>query len=199
MIGNPVFWKMVFIPKVPPGSLNEIYQNYHIIFVHTCSCNYIRFMLLFCCGLVCINLAYMPPGNFTGTVANIWGCLLLCFVVVMLSVLCGFLWCIHSYYSKSQHWHSCNHTCPGLILGLHPTNERRRYIVTTSLIGWAQALLPIHHVYVSWDILCIITYSSTTSVSCHQGVVPWQIQGCPIKYANHQETLVKFSHWLKWM
>ena len=23
-----------------------------------------------------------------------------------------------------------------LILGLHPTNERRRYVVTTSLIGW---------------------------------------------------------------
>ena len=27
----------------------------------------------------------------------------------------------------------------GLILGLHPVNERRRYFVTTSLIGWAQA------------------------------------------------------------
>ena len=27
----------------------------------------------------------------------------------------------------------------GLILGLHPANERRRYFVTTSLIGWAQA------------------------------------------------------------
>ena len=26
----------------------------------------------------------------------------------------------------------------GLILGLRPTNERRRYIVATSLIGWAQ-------------------------------------------------------------
>ena len=25
-----------------------------------------------------------------------------------------------------------------LILGLRPTNERRRYFVTTSLIGWAQ-------------------------------------------------------------
>ena len=28
---------------------------------------------------------------------------------------------------------------PGLILGLHPANKRRRYFVTTSLIGWAQA------------------------------------------------------------
>ena len=27
----------------------------------------------------------------------------------------------------------------GLILGLHPANERRRYFVATSLIGWAQA------------------------------------------------------------
>ena len=27
----------------------------------------------------------------------------------------------------------------GLILGLHPANERRRYFVTMSLIGWVQA------------------------------------------------------------
>ena len=27
---------------------------------------------------------------------------------------------------------------PGLILGLRPANERWRYIVTTSLIGWVQ-------------------------------------------------------------
>ena len=27
----------------------------------------------------------------------------------------------------------------GLILGLRPANERRRYFVTTSLIGWPQA------------------------------------------------------------
>ena len=27
----------------------------------------------------------------------------------------------------------------GLILGLRPANERRRYKVTTSLIGWAHA------------------------------------------------------------
>ena len=27
----------------------------------------------------------------------------------------------------------------GLILGLPPANEKQRYIVTTSLIGWAQA------------------------------------------------------------
>ena len=27
----------------------------------------------------------------------------------------------------------------GPILGLRPANERRRYFVTTSLIGWAEA------------------------------------------------------------
>ena len=32
-----------------------------------------------------------------------------------------------------------NDICTGLILGLRPANERRRYKVTPSLIGWAQA------------------------------------------------------------
>ena len=27
----------------------------------------------------------------------------------------------------------------GLIIGVRPANEKRRYFVTTSLIGWAQA------------------------------------------------------------
>ena len=27
---------------------------------------------------------------------------------------------------------------PGLILGLHPVNERQRYFVKTSLTGWVQ-------------------------------------------------------------
>ena len=31
------------------------------------------------------------------------------------------------------------HTYSGLIPGLHPANERQRYFVTTSLIGWVQA------------------------------------------------------------
>ena len=40
--------------------------------------------------------------------------------------------------------HGCHDGSPiqtnsGLILGLCPANERRRYFVTTSLIGWAQA------------------------------------------------------------
>ena len=32
-------------------------------------------------------------------------------------------------------------TYTGLILGLRPANERRRYFVTTSLIGWTQTLI----------------------------------------------------------
>ena len=31
------------------------------------------------------------------------------------------------------------HIHTGMTLGLRPANERRRYFVTTSLIGWAQA------------------------------------------------------------
>ena len=40
---------------------------------------------------------------------------------------------------------------PGLILGLHPANERRCYFVTTSLIGWVQAWNQhwIHNVFTS--------------------------------------------------
>ena len=34
---------------------------------------------------------------------------------------------------------SYNFANTGLILGLRSANERRRYLVTTSLIGWAQA------------------------------------------------------------
>ena len=42
-------------------------------------------------------------------------------------------WCI---WKKSQIW-MC-HMRSGLIPRLHPANERRRYKVTTSVIGWAQ-------------------------------------------------------------
>ena len=44
---------------------------------------------------------------------------------------------------KSTIWRKKCHneySFPGLILGLRPPNERRRYFVTMSLIGWAQAL-----------------------------------------------------------
>ena len=38
-----------------------------------------------------------------------------------------------------QNWREYKLTCTGLNLGLHPANERCRYFVTTSLIGWVQA------------------------------------------------------------
>ena len=37
-------------------------------------------------------------------------------------------------WSRQRHLHGNS----GLILGLRPANERRRYEVTPSLIGWAQ-------------------------------------------------------------
>ena len=48
-------------------------------------------------------------------------------------------------YSLGLHrWHwdggmVANNTITGLIVGLRSANERRRYFVTTSLFGWAQA------------------------------------------------------------
>ena len=41
--------------------------------------------------------------------------------------------CIISVYTDAFNWDISR-----MILGLHPANERRRYFVTTSLIGWAQ-------------------------------------------------------------
>ena len=37
------------------------------------------------------------------------------------------------------HMNTCDHIATELILGLRPANERRRYKVTSSLIGWVQA------------------------------------------------------------
>ena len=39
-------------------------------------------------------------------------------------------------HTDNLHWHQWS----GMTLGLRPANERRRYFVTTSLIGWAKAL-----------------------------------------------------------
>ena len=43
---------------------------------------------------------------------------------------------------SSQHsgsrFTSSEEAIPGLILGMHPVNERRRYKVTPSPIGWVQ-------------------------------------------------------------
>ena len=59
----------------------------------------------------------------------------------------------------------------GLILGLPPANERRRYKVTPSLIGWAQTYYQpwrlwyaSHHWYHSW---CVPEFARNVSVTSH--------------------------------
>ena len=48
--------------------------------------------------------------------------------------------CIGTWVRSEQNLYFSNIflTISGLVLGLRPPNERRRYFVTTSLIGWAQ-------------------------------------------------------------
>ena len=43
-------------------------------------------------------------------------------------------------HTNLETYDSTTNRCSGLFLGLSPANERRRYFVTTSLIGWAQVL-----------------------------------------------------------
>ena len=47
----------------------------------------------------------------------------------------------------------------GLILGLHPANERRRYKVTSSLIGWVQTYNQPwkQHIWYIWSHSCFVT------------------------------------------
>ena len=45
---------------------------------------------------------------------------------------------INSVIYKFKNCPGAEYQVTGLILGLHPANERRRYKVTPSLIGWAQ-------------------------------------------------------------
>ena len=40
----------------------------------------------------------------------------------------------------SEAYYDIDNVAPGLILGLRPANERRRYKVTPSLIGWSYKL-----------------------------------------------------------
>ena len=49
------------------------------------------------------------------------------------------LYAYHMAYTSHVVYQGYSNT-PGLILGLCPANERRRYFVTPSLIGWVQAL-----------------------------------------------------------
>ena len=46
---------------------------------------------------------------------------------------------LYAFLIISQHGHGTggDNGYTGVILGLHPANEKRRYFVMTSLIGWA--------------------------------------------------------------
>ena len=56
-------------------------------------------------------------------------------ILVVVSPQWEFLYCTDGIFTLKQGSASVS----GLILGLRPANERSRYKVTTSLIGWAQA------------------------------------------------------------
>ena len=43
-----------------------------------------------------------------------------------------------AFVSKRESYYIFPQVCAGLILGLRLASERRRYFVTTSLIGWVQ-------------------------------------------------------------
>ena len=51
-------------------------------------------------------------------------------------------------------WTNCGKDISGLILDLRLANERRRYFVTTSLIGWAQ----------TWNQPCICMESDLSGI-----------------------------------
>ena len=67
-----------------------------------------------------------------------------------------------------------------LVLGLHPTKERRRYFLTPSLIGWVQAwnqpwvlyvviVVPIVVAEEGRDPLRFIVFISSTSLDARKG------------------------------
>ena len=81
--------------------------------------------------------AWGPPGSCRPQMGPM---LAPCTMLSGISCLSEALWCHRSW--SWLHIGSCNGflsdgTCPGISLCLCPANERRRYIVTWSLIGWA--------------------------------------------------------------
>ena len=116
-----------------------------------------------------ISYLYIISSNFRWCAAckvtckfqnlNFWHSLKICnfdFVLFWLGIWCeSLVWvimgggisecrrssCFRSYKSFPQPKYTLLTGCAtGLILGLHPANKRRRYFVTTSLIGWARTL-----------------------------------------------------------
>ena len=68
----------------------------------------------------------------------------------------------------------------GLILGLHPTNERRRYFVTAFLIGWVQA----------WN------QPRLHTISTQMVLQPWIKHGCLTrKVASSRLNTLKHLPW----
>ena len=59
----------------------------------------------------------------------------------------------------------------GLILGLRTANERRRYFVTTPLIGWAQALNQPCYYYCLVSVLCIMPRHATLPAYIYQSPI----------------------------
>ena len=57
---------------------------------------------------------------------------------------------------RNRNKHPCDHQNTELILGLHPANERRRYKVMLSLIGWTQTYNQsgsnFYHIDACWHI-----------------------------------------------
>ena len=72
--------------------------------------------------------------HFTGHVIIMYPCRDLSQLILVKGVAGGTL---DRYYSPLNINQFC-YIITGLILGLRPANERRRYKVTTSLIGWVQ-------------------------------------------------------------
>ena len=72
-----------------------------------------------------------------------WGCTSMCVVKVVLRVVTLIMpmqrFCNFCEFVSYLGFTAFHHVHTGLILGLRPANKRRRYFVTTSLIGWAQA------------------------------------------------------------
>ena len=76
----------------------------------------------------------------------------------------------------------------GLIVGLRPTNERRRYKVTPSLIGWAQTYWNNHYLAAHRKDRLSHRTSPTVSVPCPQQAIPsmpWSMAPClSVVYSN---------------
>ena len=104
--------------------LANVYYTWHDMTQHACPSQYLmfsinkltRYCLLICCCWTS-NFCAFVRGNHAGSaLKNIYTVI--------------WLW---PFANSDQMWSWYT----GISLGMHPANERRRYIVTTSLIGWA--------------------------------------------------------------